>query len=549
MPNVGKGAKRRMYKLILVDDEADVREGVYQEIDWAGCGFEVTGRAENGREALEQAERWSPDVVVTDIRMPFMDGLQLSERIRAEHPSAKIIILTGFDEFEYARKAIRLGVEEFVLKPFSSREFMQALHKVKAKLDEEIAQKENVALLREHYRKSLPVLRESFLGSLMTRKLPEREIREKAAGYGLNLEGALYSVSVLQADPGGGPAEDKELSLFAVRNIAEEIAAGRGQGCVFQMNEGVVVLSVAARAEPDAFRLGTLAAMEEIRRSVEKYLKMTVTVGVGTVTETLSDLKFSYDDALAALDYRPVVGGNRVVAIEDVERRSPAPIRYDPLQEQALIRCLKVGTPEEMAEIVERLFDAPLRASRAADYRDVQLWMMQLAATLLKAAQETGQETGGLFGGSGSPLTELARFTDLREAKRWYLDACGRLMSRISEDRQASGHALVEEARRFTMEHYMDSELSTAKVCRHLHISPGYFSALFKRETNATYVQYLQNVRMEAAKELLLSTDLKAFEIAEKVGYADPNYFSFSFKKHVGLSPKDYRLRARGEIV
>jgi len=155
-----------MYKLILVDDEEDVREGVSQEIDWHAYGFAVLAKAENGKEALDLVERLRPDVVVTDIRMPFMDGLQLAEAVRRQFPATRIIILTGFDEFEYAQKAVKLYIDEYVLKPFSAVELIDALVKVKNRMDEEAAHRENNQLLRESYRKSLPVLREVFLSSL-----------------------------------------------------------------------------------------------------------------------------------------------------------------------------------------------------------------------------------------------------------------------------------------------------------------------------------------------------------------------------------------------
>lgn len=151
-----------MYKLLLVEDEEDVRDGLVEEINWELHGFQVTGTAENGREALEWMEKEMPDIVVTDIQMPFMNGLELAAWIREHAPSTKIIILTGYDEFEYAQKAIKLQIDEYVLKPFSSRELVDVLLKVKTHMDAERAEKENVQLLMEHYRKSIPVLRELF---------------------------------------------------------------------------------------------------------------------------------------------------------------------------------------------------------------------------------------------------------------------------------------------------------------------------------------------------------------------------------------------------
>lgn len=189
-----------MYKLILVDDEEEVRKGMLRKIDWAGYGFEIAGEAENGYEALTVAEKTPPDVVVTDIKMPFMDGIELSEALSKKYPTVKIIILTGFDEFEYAQKAINLNVVEYILKPIASKEFTELLDKVKKGLDEEIAQKENVEALRKHYEESLPILREKFLSSLITSRLTDAEFLEKNNSYATGINGDAYLVSVVSND-------------------------------------------------------------------------------------------------------------------------------------------------------------------------------------------------------------------------------------------------------------------------------------------------------------------------------------------------------------
>ncbi|MCD9025876.1 response regulator [Cohnella silvisoli] len=547
-----------MYKLILVDDEADVREGVLSEIEWEAHGFQVSDVAENGREALEMIEKSVPDVIVTDIRMPFMDGLQLSEQIRREYPSTKIIILTGFDEFEYARKAIHLNIEEFVLKPFSAGDLLQALQKVKGRLDAEMAERENVDTLQEHYRRSIPVLRELFLVSLMTRRLTAAEIREKTEHYGMPLEGSYYTVSIMQLDNSARERDtgdsnrnrfDFELQNFAVRNIAEEIVSRQGAaGYIFQHNETVVWLGISAETDDlDQVQKYTAHILEEIRHNVDKYINRSITIGTGTITSKLSDVKYSYADAMAALDYRILLGNNRVIAIEDVERRSTAPIRFDELQEQALLRCLKVGTTDEMVTIVESLFAPLMIAESTVSFRDAQIFLLQIVTTMLKALQEPNRDNGERQLSDSNWLKEMTQFNSLQEAKAWIISTCTGVMTRIAADRQTAYHSLVEQAKSYTKANYADSEISIAKVCSHLHISAGYFSSIFKRETKMTYVNYLLQIRFETAKELLLTTDLKTFEIAEKVGYADPNYFSFSFKKQVGMSPKDFRNRTRGE--
>ncbi|SME96192.1 two-component system, response regulator YesN [Paenibacillus barengoltzii] len=551
-----------MYKLILADDEEDVREGLLSLIDWEGLGYVVQETAENGKEAVELVEKHAPDVVVTDIQMPFMNGLQLSEWIRERYPATKIIILTGYEEFEYAQKAIRLGIDEYVLKPFSAGELAEILRKVKLQLDEEVAAKENVQLLTEHYRKNLPILQSLFLSSLVSRRLQEAEIREKCEHYDLDLSGDRYMVSAIRIDsapawrgsdgshePGNGTAlslkdtNDTQLQLFAVFNIAEEIVRLHPKGRAFIHHDEVVVLSVGEPGADKPLADQTLQLLEEIRFSVERFLKLTVTIGAGSEVGQLSELAGSYEEAVKALDYRVILGGNKVIWIEDVESRQTDPLSLDEMKEKELVRCLKVGSDQELVNLLEELFKA-LTDSKAS-YQDFQLYLLELLTAVIKVAKDIRVDLDKLFGDGAGFLGQFVKFSHADEAKAWFLDICMKLKQSIATDRQSSYNKLVDEAKEYILAHYGDHDISIAKVCQHLHISTGYFSNIFKKETKTTFVNYLMGVRMDAAQDLLATTDLKAFEIAERVGFADPNYFSFCFRKKFGISPKEYRIGAR----
>lgn len=545
-----------MYKLLLVDDEEDVREGVVREINWEAIGFEVIEKAENGREALEMVERLQPDVVVTDIQMPFMNGLQLAEAIRERFPTIKLIILTGHDEFEYAQKAIKLHIDEYVLKPFSAQELINALLKVKEQIQEEVSHRENVQLLKEHYRKSMPVLKENFLATLMNRKLPRDEVYEKAANYGIDLSGNSYVVAVLSIDgvliheedlENRGEltqsvslkySEDQALKYFALLNITEEIADKHRLGLVFMHNDQVVVLAARESMVREAALQETMKVLEEVRQNVEKYLKFTLTVGIGTVMKDVTKISYSYEDAVLALDYRLILGNNRMIYIDDVEKRSVEKIRFDDVKEHALTRCIKVGTSQEIRETMDELFHG---IEGGVSVKDYQIYLLEILTCILKAAKDSNLNVDEVFGDHFIPFTEINKFTSLEEAKHWLAELCASMMNHIATDRQYTYKNLVEMAKDYTKSHYHEGDITINKVCGHLHISAGYFSSIFKKETKMTFVNYLNHIRMEAAKELLRSTDMKALEIAEKVGYADANYFSFSFRKNVGVSPKEYR--------
>ena len=206
-----------LYRIILVDDEEEVRKGIIRKIDWNHLGFEVVGDAENGAEALEKIEQLEPEVVMTDIRMPFMDGLALTERIRQKYPSMKVLIFSGFDDFEYAQQAIKLNVTEYILKPVNVEELSEILTRVRKNLDEEISQRRDAALLRESYQKSLPILRAVFLNDLMRGTADAGMIEEKLKEYSVDILHAkkwLTALIHIEAENAEGPnALQKELRL------------------------------------------------------------------------------------------------------------------------------------------------------------------------------------------------------------------------------------------------------------------------------------------------------------------------------------------------
>lgn len=537
-----------MYRVLLADDESDVREGLLQEMDWSASGFTVVGTAENGREAMELAERLEPDAVVTDISMPFMNGLKLAEWLRERYPFVKIVILTGYDEFDYARQAVRLHVNDYLLKPFSAASLTELLCKLRDRMDRERAEREDFRQLKEHFHTSLPLLRASFLASLLYRKQSRAAIGERAAAYGLSLTGSEWWVSLIslqsqvQLDETSAghslrSSEDVDLKLFAVMNIAEEVWERSGLGYVFLHQDYVVLLSV-NRDGRESWTGETQRALETILRNIEHYLRIPVTIGAGSVVCCMTELKESCEDAVHALDYRLVPDSGSLIFIRDIERRQARKLHFDELREQSLVRCLKVGTPEELQQLIGTIFQ---EISGDHAYSDIQLYLIEVLTSIWKTAKAADIDTDEVFG-SGAPfMAELFKFSGLPQAQLWFHERCLNLMSRIASRRQHVYKDIVEKAVSFTQQNYIDPDISIQKLCSLLHISPGYFCSIFKKEVKMTFVQYLMQLRLEAAKELLRTTELKAFEIAERVGFAEPNYFSYCFKKHIGVSPKEFR--------
>ncbi|MGW7161145.1 response regulator [Paenibacillus taichungensis] len=526
-----------MYRVLLVDDEEDVREGLVVEVDWEALDLRIVGLAENGREALEMAERVEPDIVVTDISMPFMDGLELAKRLRERNPLVKVVILTGYDEFDYARQAVSLSVDEYLLKPFSAGHLTELLTRLRAQMAAEVAEREDVQQLRDHYYTSLPLLQADLMATLLHRQKSPEYIHGKAKQCGLDLHGERYGVSVLTLHMDGEQSADAELKQFAALNIAAEVWTEHGAGHAFMHQETIVLLYVDRWGGEDGEKRQQ-QALENVMRSINHYLRIPATVGSGSIVNTLAGVKHAYEDALLALDYRLVPGTDPLIYIADVERQTAGKLRFDELKQQTLTRCLKAGTQAELEDALEIIFrEITVEHGRS----DIHLYLIEVLTNVWKAAQASGEAMEDIFGAGFQLYADLFRLPGLSEAQGKVREVCLLVQHRIASGRQHVYKDIVEQALSFTKEHYADPDLSIQKVCGHLHISSGYFCGIFKKEVQLTFLQYLMQIRMEAAKELLRSTEMKSFEIAGQVGFAEPNYFSFCFKKHIGVSPKEYR--------
>ncbi|MBU3127748.1 response regulator [Clostridium tagluense] len=535
-----------MYKLILVDDEEEVRKGIIQKIKWQEYGFELVGEAENGREALEMAEKFTPDVVVTDIKMPFMDGLQLSEELRKRFPTIKIIILTGFDKFEYAQKAVNLNIALYALKPVCSKEFIEVLLRVKSQIDEEMLKKKDMEALKEHYARSLPILKEKFLTYLITSKASKEEIEEKCKNYNINLNGNRFAVAAINIDnkveykdKKNDNSNEIDLNKFATLNIVEEILSKNNRGIAFIHNELIVLISPHLE-EDRGFIFNTVqSTLEEIRQNIEKYLKFTITIGLGTIISDVSHISDSYKNAILALDYRFIMGNNRIIWIEDIEPSSSKKKVFDEIMEHDLRSSIKVGTEIEIIKTIEGLFYELIDAK--ATFKHFQIYLLEILTTIIKTAESLDVDLTYIFGENYNLFVELYEFNDLNQVKNWFQYISIKIRNYITKDRQDNCTLLVEKAKAYINKYYSDSSITINSLCNYLYISPTYFSFIFKKETKMTFINYLTQIRMDASKELIKTSKLKSFEIAYKVGYSEANYFSYCFKKHFGISPSEYR--------
>ena len=526
------------YRVLLADDEEEIRSGISRKIDWAALGFRLVGEAGNGEEALELAEQLRPDVVLTDIKMPFLDGLELCRRLRVSQPGARLVVFSGFDDFEYARRAMSLGVSEYILKPINAQELRQVLEKLRDQLDRQRLERRDMETLRRRYEESLPVLRELFYTRLLSGQLRPEQVQDRAARYEIDLPPGLWTAALVHVD--GDEGERDELLLLSVQSFLEKHFALEGCAARVVLYGDMAALLVHLDREDRLYPL--LEELERLSRLSQSYLGFRLTTGVGLVCRGPEELDRSAEGARSALDYRVLAGGGRVIYIGDLEPQSAADPSFEEEDQRALSAAVKLGAREQAEAVVRELMER----LRQASLSKCDLFLLEVVTCLVRLTRSGGLAVEEVFGQGFTGAVSVSDFSSLEELGDWLAERCGRLHDLLGRRRSDSAWQMVERAKDYIAGHYTDEQLSVEALCAHIHLSPTYFSTLFKREVGMSFTAYVTQVRMEEAARLLRETDEKTYRIAEATGFSDPNYFSYVFKRHYGLSPSKFRAGQKG---
>ena len=531
-----------LYRIMLVDDEEEVRKAMIRKMDWEQLGFTVAGDAENGEDALEKLEQLEPDVVMTDIRMPYMDGLTLVARIREQYPSIKILIFSGYDDFEYAKQAIKYRVTEYILKPVNGEELAEILRRVRISLDEEIEERRNISMLQKSYENSLPMLREVFLNDLVSRGADISAMAPKLREYGVDiLEARKWLAAVIHVErmeqaEGQELFRHQELIPISVRKLVEDHMEAFGRFTVFNSAEGITLI---AAVDGNNSETGLINLLDDICKESRRMLGVSITAGVGHSCDTLQEISRSYQTAVDALGYRAIVGGGRTIYINDVEPVNRGKLQFETKEEAELTAVIKFGTKDQIGDMLRgfaaRMDDAKVHANQ------YQVYMLTIVNCLIRLMQQYDLKMSDMFDSEEHYADIIKRICRRESFAEEMIPMACRMNEALDQARDNTTRKVIVEAKEFIQENYADPELSVDVLCRYLHMSPAYFSTVFKRETGQTYVNYLTEVRLQKAEELLEKTDDKTYEIAQKVGYQEQNYFSYVFKKRYGVSPTKYR--------
>lgn len=524
-----------LYRVMLVDDEEEVRSAMERRINWEEIGFKVVATAENGEDALEKAEQQPIDVVMTDIQMPFMDGLEMLTKLKDQMPGIKSVIFSGYDEFEYAKEAIRLEAEEYILKPIDANEMRQVFIRIKERLDEEMAAKRNVESLKEYYQQSIPILKEQFLISLLEGRISKNKIDRYQKQYDFNIDAAFYSVAVLSVSADGNEIDNNLLSISLKQIVDEKM----GENFDISSLNYLDTIVVFARLKSTAMHGEFLQAIDKVCKFSKRVLSAETVAGVGRAYGNVEDVSLSFREAKNALSYRIIIGESQAVCISDVEPGADIEEYVEEKQIAQIIHEIKSGTEESLKEAIDTAIGK--LKNTAGSISNLQLFCTELNLEMSRLAR--GHR---LFSKAREIMdidvkAELSDCKDSDDLSKLIFERASLITGELAKERENSTKQLTNKAKQYIQDHLSDKDLSVERLCNYLNVSATYFSSVFKKETGLSFVSYLTQERMQQAKHLLDTTDEKSYIIAGMVGYDEPNYFSYVFKKQYGVSPSKYR--------
>ena len=547
-----------MLKTFLVEDEVVIREMIKKMIPWEQYGFELAGEAADGEMALPLILKSKPDLLITDIKMPFMDGLTLCRLVKKELPDIRIVILSGYDDFNYAKQAISIGVEDYLLKPITKNAFIERLEEIHNRYEHEKTQREYYEKFRLEMQEYEKNASRDFFETLVRADSDLAELYRRADKLNLDIVAEAYNILIFTPDTSEGNYNSYEECSDWEAEVQDKINT-------YFLNHPVAILfrhqvfsyAILVKGQKDTIEKNTeecVKAIQDIMNQTER--RTDWFIAVGKSADRLSMLGHSYRTAVRANSFRYLYDGH-ILDYQSLEAQKENPsdsrredsvqlrnVNINALNPAILQKFLSSGLAEEVDDFIRDYFNAigqePMSSLVFRNY--VVLNVRFSVLSFLKKlgcddSEISGQEMENIMDETGKTIEAAVAY-------------CGKILKKAialrDENAGDQNRSVLKLAVDFIDHNYMDEEISLNKAAHVANVSANHFSALFSQNMGQTFTEYLTDLRMSKAKELLRCTAMRSSEIAGEVGYKDAHYFSYLFKKTQGMTPSEYR-KMRGE--
>lgn len=521
----------KQYTILIVDDERTIRERIVSKIN-KHQKFIVAGEAENGVDALDFLEKRAVDVVLTDIKMPFIDGIALTKQIRSEYPKIKIAFISGYNEFEYAKAAIKLNVISYLSKPVTDEEINQCLKKMEKALDEEYQMVYNRERLENIYQKYLPALVENQFNLLLSDTDITDEKLLQFQAFNINLTTGQFLTGIVEFDHHQDFLQIEKLKIFVINLMKRKFYE---YDDLYYFNTGFGLVFIVKNDSIDVTDM--IVILHDLIAMKNEFSKIKIRIGISEIFHDFKQFPNYILQARKVLSYSNYLNIDDVMYYKDITTRKKATIQLSKDEIIEISHTLKFKSLEDIHQLFKRLMDN--QNLHQGYLLNKQYYIINLVNIFVEFAEALHVNLNELL--DKQLFEKLNRLDQLKDIFQYLEQLALKIRNKNCESSKSKVNQILQSAISYLENHYDDSSLNMDMVCDQLGISVSYLSILFKKEQETTFNKYLINIRINKAKELLKYSNLKIVEIAQRIGYNDVYYFSYSFKKNTGCSPREYR--------
>ncbi|ROR30452.1 AraC family two component transcriptional regulator [Mobilisporobacter senegalensis] len=549
-----------MYRLMVVEDEDMIRKGIVNSIPWQSLGFTVVAESANGKDALEQLEKNPVDVLLTDIKMPIMGGTELSKKTRQLYPDIEIIILSGFAEFEYARQAIGFRAFDYLLKPTNKKKLLDTFAELKESMDQKREMREEVFYSNLYISAGYETMRNEFLQSMLEGDTSLfNDFDEKITSLELDFSGHYFTAATIKFDRKSifkelesSWATDKRLLTFSYRNILKEELSNIDNAYYMVKDYDTIdfIFCFSSMEEQNAQMIPCLESISEnIHNCLFKYVTVPYTIGIGLSYPSIHHIAKSYNQAKRSIQNNFYLGNQRVQIYQDNNESKYEQnfIRFYPEEMELVVASISNGSYADTKKYLTSMFQMLIEQNLLPEI--VKNYCVALKLMVQSKITNSYEVLEKIIGDEYNDFVKEA--LNVKELEAYIVNVMVALAKEIDQTVDPleikEQHKVIDKAKAYIAAH-LSEKITLKMISENVYLSETYFSFLFKKITGVTYIDYIQKLRMQEAKKLLVNTNYKVYKVAELIGYSDYKYFSVQFKKYVALTPKEYRNQGRREV-
>lgn len=532
-----------MFKVLIIDDEPTIRKGLINIINWKKFQCEICGEASDGVEGLEKIEAYKPDLVFADINMPEINGLEMIKSAKQIVPHSKFIILSGYREFSYMQEAIKIGAFDYILKPSSIEDICEVVKRAVIELKYQRDDQLEAKKLRKCFEESIPILKEKLLYDIIFQiNINEEEIKEGFELYGIEINEFVMIMIEIDGDSKKKEPYQRQLYQFGIVNTVEEMFAEEFKVEKIVLNNKQIAFIIGTHKTVELLEEDVYKKVHSIQQLVESCFDFTVSIAISTKGKDVDELHDKMMECKNALAYRFYMGNSSIILYRDLSGfyKGQDNLAFDGI-DKVLCNTIKTGNEEDVVHILGQINDKVIQTNLDPEYIKTFYWNLIYEINMIRISIKNLEVQDKDLSHDISSLYKLIdNATQVKELQDLLEDVAMSVVHRINRYNKKNINQILQKAMDYICENYTMS-ITLNELAEHTYVSTYYLSRMFKKELGKNFVEYLNEVRIDRAKELLKDNKYKTYEVAELVGIQDPHYFSKIFKKYVNMTPTEYK--------